>query len=436
MIKYTIYKEKDYILCMKQGDYIISFIDEVSEFEKVIQSVIDEGYTVTLNGNKLTLESESITFELKDAQALLYNPFLGRLWEDVSRVINEKGYTDNTIKTIRNNALKSLLQTGAVVASCICLTSLFAVGYANMAKADENIKVDEAVVETYVPTESYKESEEVHEELMKARALYNAPLPKEKEEPTYEEMCDEYMCKYAHIFHLDEEKVLAFAHMVTEDYTKDFTEVIGSSYYDVDSPEAACMVFVYNMQRNHLAQKLKEYTPLASFPEYEEGLVLSKEYFKTGEEVVTLGEDLTLDSGLSYSEYLGEVADLLGADKVYLLSISYLESGRVTSNLALNKNNFGGMRSNGEFFTFPTPEAGIIAFCYNLRTYERYNLTSLESLSGIYVNGDSSTVAENWVKNVRGFHSEITSNLDSYFLPEEVEVTLYSDDTLKRTLEK
>lgn len=212
---------------------------------------------------------------------------------------------------------------------------------------------------------------------------------------------DKYLKEYAGYYNLDSEKVVEFARNVTEDYKLDLNDLMTRKYSD--TIEGKSMLFVYYLSKDKLVNPLKNYG-------------LSKSYFTVSSKIRTLGKDLMLDSGLTYSQFLGKVSDNLNVDKYYLLAISYLETGRVTSSLALRKNNFGGLRGSGEYYTYPSPEMGIIAFCLNLKGYEKYNFSNIYELSGVYTHGNKNNPSSTWVSSVRKYYNEISSNPEKYFI--------------------
>lgn len=229
-----------------------------------------------------------------------------------------------------------------------------------------------------------------------------------------------YLYQYASYYHFDGDKVVELARNLTNNYTISFAEVNNVSYEVECSAEVETMIFVNQLNRNKLIISLED-------------MDMSRDDFITDEEIVTINEDLILDSGLSYSQYLGNIADLIGLDKNYALAISLYESGRVTSNIATTKNNFGGL-SNGSYLSFATPEAGIIAYCCNLKEYENYNIENIEQLSGLYTRGNRNLPSENWVYNVYWIHYEISNNNEKYFdiqeSSEELVLTVPSDKTI------
>lgn len=216
---------------------------------------------------------------------------------------------------------------------------------------------------------------------------------------------DNYLKEYASYYNLDGDKVVEFARNITNNYSISFNAVSGS--IKSDTKEGQCMLFVYYLSRDKLANPLKDYN-------------LSKSYFSIGNNRTTMGKDQILRSGLTFSQFLGKVCDNLGVNKNYLLAISYLETGKNTSGLALRNNNFGGLRGNGEYFSYPSPEMGIIAFVLNLKGYEKYNFNNIYELSGVYTHGNKSNPSNTWVNSVRKYYNEIVNNQLKYFLVEDI----------------
>lgn len=224
-----------------------------------------------------------------------------------------------------------------------------------------------------------------------------------KVQETIKNNIDDYLKEYSIYYNLDGNKVVEFARNITENYNINLNDVGGR--ITSDTVEGQAMMFVYYLSRNQLSKSLSEYG-------------LSSDYFKTNYDMITLGENQTLRSGLTFSQFLGKVCDNLGMDKNYLLSISYLETGKNTSGLALRSNNFGGLRGSGEYFTYESPEKGIIAFVVNLKGYEKYNLTSIYELSGIYTHGNKYNPSNTWVSSVYKYYDNIVNNPSEYFLVE------------------
>ncbi len=126
----------------------------------------------------------------------------------------------------------------------------------------------------------------------------------------------------------------------------------------------------------------------------------------------TLNEDgvPVARNGEVFSEFIGRVSEMIHLDRNYSLALCLHETWRGTSTLCLQQNNYGGMRANGDWFTFPSPEAGMIAFCMNLNGYKKYNLKSWQRFADIYAEG-----SENWQKNYQAFHREVIRDSEKYF---------------------
>jgi len=207
---------------------------------------------------------------------------------------------------------------------------------------------------------------------------------------------DEYLRIYCQYFNFDELKVIALARQLTHNYELSFDTIIDSEHYNLDNPENACMLFVYHLyNKKYLSLEKDKYS------DYFQSLTIS-------DEIVTLQNGIYLPDGRTYTEFLNQVCDLLEMDHTYPTAISYTETGRLSSNLAQTQNNFGGLRNKNGFLSYPSPEAGVIAFCTNLKNYERYNLKSIEQLSGVYVHGKRSEKSDTWIKNVRAFQKQIS----------------------------
>jgi len=241
------------------------------------------------------------------------------------------------------------------------------------------------------------------EKPLKAISFLNSEEIALKLQESINSKIDNYLKEYSTYYNLDGDKVVEFARNITENYNINLSDVGGR--ITSDSTEGQAMMFVYYLSRNQLSKPLSEYG-------------LSSSYFNSEYNMVTMNEDQTLRSGLTFSQFLGKVCDNLGMDKNYLLSISYLETGKNTSGLALRSNNFGGLRGSGEYFTYESPEKGIIAFIVNLKGYEKYNLASIYELSGIYTHGNKYNPSNTWVSSVYKYYDDIVNNPSEYFLVE------------------
>lgn len=134
----------------------------------------------------------------------------------------------------------------------------------------------------------------------------------------------------------------------------------------------------------------------------------------------TLNEDgvPVARNGEVFSKYIGRISDMIDLDKNYALALCLHETWRGTSELCLKQNNYGGMRANGDWFTFPSPEAGMIAFCINLNAYKKYHFEDKEdpwqSFANKYAEGSLS-----WQENYKAFYREVIRDSEKYFGTEE-----------------
>ncbi len=126
----------------------------------------------------------------------------------------------------------------------------------------------------------------------------------------------------------------------------------------------------------------------------------------------TLNEDgvPVARNGEVFSQFIGRISEMIDLDRNYALALCLHETWRGTSTLCLEQNNYGGMRANGEWFTYPSPEAGMIAFCMNLNAYKKYNLKSWQRFADIYAEGSL-----NWQKNYQSFYREVIRDSEKYF---------------------
>lgn len=211
---------------------------------------------------------------------------------------------------------------------------------------------------------------------------------------------------YAKYYHLDGNKVIAIAKKLTKDYTIDLAKFTNTTDDAIGTVESKVMLFVSQLSDDDLTVKLKS-------------LGYSKSSLSTNQKIETIKPNLILSNGQSYSQFMEKVCTMMGIDKVTALAISFHESGRVTSYLARNKNNFGGLIGS----SFPTPEAGIIEYVRFLKWCERtmkqkLGPSTLVNHSRLYVNGNPSGYPNyEWVNLVSSFIREITRDKKKYFPP-------------------
>ncbi len=90
-----------------------------------------------------------------------------------------------------------------------------------------------------------------------------------------------------------------------------------------------------------------------------------------------------------------------------MAAISMHESARGTSNIANTKNNFFGMKKNGDYMSFSSVDEGIKRGISNLsRNYIHIGRKTLESIRNKY----SSSSDKEWVKCVGAFYKQITGS--------------------------
>lgn len=242
-----------------------------------------------------------------------------------------------------------------------------------------------------------------------------------------------YMQEYAFYFNLNADYLIDVFKQATDNYSN-INLILDASRYNLDNPETIAIMYTYFFYRNP-----KKYLNI-NVTDYGYS---SKDDFITTDEIFIIEpnwmhdhvkddsvekEDITLRNGLKYSEYLGRMSDLIGIPdeyKAYTLSVSYAERGQYGSENSIYKNNMGGLRTEEGFKTYPSPEAGIIAFIANLRGYEwKYKINNMQTFADIY---DGDEFVDQWVINVNDNVAMITDNVSEYFLTPEEECIYLSD---------
>lgn len=239
---------------------------------------------------------------------------------------------------------------------------------------------------------------------------------------------EHFVTEYAFYFNLNADDLIDVFKKATKNYSN-LDLVIDSTRYDITNPESVAIMYVYFFYRNpekYLKIDVTEYG------------YNSKSDFKTSDEIFIIEpnwmhdrvkddniikEDITLRNGLSYSEYVGRMSDLISIPKEYkpyILSVSYEERGQFGSEISVYKNNMGGLRGYDlNYIKYPSPEAGIIAFVANIKNYEfNFNITSLLEFGQTY---DGDEYVNQWVQNVSDNYKMICNNMDKYFLTDEEE---------------
>jgi len=466
MLKYVLYVDKNInslivnrISTNKNKNEVIS---SLTEFNQIVNDFVSQDFDVSISGENMILRSNDVMFEIQGYKEYIDCSYLSALKRKIDDIQSKKGIVIKLDKKeVHQRALESKkprfrkLAIGIVAAMVVfCMLSgatnnwdfLDESSEVNPKKPsyedrvqdepeedinNENVITSSSVYYSAAPSENVLENEEVIE-----------TLEPEVHEETREEKYDNLIRTYSTYFLFDADKVIELARKLTDNYTIDFSEVSDNTSYRLENMEAQVMVFCHELNRDNLAIPLSDlgYT-VESFKNGTERVTLSTqveamgytiEEFQAANKPNHLHENFVLSGGYSYSEFVGKVCDLLDMDKYYSLAISYLESGSVGSDIALMQNNFGGLRGKDGFFTYDTPEAGIIAFLRNLKRYERFDFTSIEELSGKYVNGDPTTPAPTWIKNVEGFHYQISSEPERYFLDTDETLGLGEEPTQEK----
>lgn len=267
---------------------------------------------------------------------------------------------------------------------------------------------------------SYKEKEiikcEIIDEILEARNQQKAEVLNKYLNTIF---YDSQIKKYCGYFHFDYDKVIELARNTTNNY-ENFSCFLTEEGCDLNNPEVICMQFVYFLYKDLNKGKNEK----AKLPINWEELEFTKEDIVLTDEItVSDYDDLNafyLHGDLKYSELMEKYCDMFKInDKTFALSVSIEEIGKDGSRLAREQNNFGGMRNkDGNWMSFPTPEAGLICYCgMYANSYNGYTIENAVEMAKIYV-GKNSTEKErtDWAKKVQGFYNEIQDNYDFYFL--------------------
>ncbi len=470
MNKYYIYRDNDYLVCEKRDEKGNNeAINDLDKFNCIVDNFIEEGYQITIKNNDLILIGNQTSFCINNFMEIIDCNYLKKLQDDIIKTFKEKGVSEwqeeKSLKTSDKkraiNKLRRIKTIGfnfAVVATMFASTLIVKPqvekvlnqpiklckprAFSTMVEVAENnekiLKLQLEQDDKEVLIDNHKQinvsittadeecfsnegtdedknlvdedTTNLEEDLIERvyyfdgghQTAYNHDVNLTTPDETFDEAAiyDNYIATYAGYYHFDVEKVIDIAHKMTNNYEIPLQDVNNTDQYDMNSQEAAALMFVSQLKRNKLAVSCREYG-------YD-----SSDDLLIDDSVEKINSNLILSSGYSFSEYVGKIADLLQIDKNYALAISYSEAGRDTDSvLARTKNNFGGIRGNGEFITYPTPEAGIIGFCRTLKKFESYNFNDIEDFCLIYVNYYS----QNWIDNVKYIHDEVEKNSNLFF---------------------
>ncbi len=336
-------------------------------------------------------------------------------------------------KTIFKNSKKRMLLRNFIlyVAPFFCFLT-YGNNDAYSSNVEENIAIEEEIVNEIEPTiveednvvsiKPMLEKKEAHKEETEVSTM-NLTLLSDRYRQYLEEetMYESYLIEYSDLFHLDSSKIIELAKTTTNNFT-DFSKIIHNDIYNLESIESRCLTFVYLVNRNDLTVSLEEL-----------GTSKKKLLTTTEPEIFSYDhiDDLRLHDGSTYYDYVSKICDLFGVkDKSMVLAISLSEMDvNDPNNVSRTKNNFCGMMDgNFNLLTLPTPEAGIIAMCGNIkRRYDDYSIEDVKELASHYVLGSptkANAETKVWIHNVKFFYSKINSNYMYYFSNEEKSHTL------------
>lgn len=243
-----------------------------------------------------------------------------------------------------------------------------------------------------------------------------------------------FVNEYALYFNYNPDYLIDLFKNATEDYSN-IDLILNGERFDLTNPETVAIMYIYYFYRGpqkYLGINLKDYgyESKDDFVITDEIFIIEPNWMHDHVEDKTIAkEDITLRNGLTYSEYVGRMCDLIGIPdeyKDYVLSVSFAERGQFGSENSIYKNNMGGiLDEDGNVKTFTSPEAGIIIFVANLRGYEwKFNITDMVKFGNTY-DGDENV--DQWIKNVKDNKIMIVSNREAYFLTPEEEITYYAD---------
>lgn len=307
------------------------------------------------------------------------------------------------------NRLPFLYRAKYMAAICmIVATALISKENVEKSYAKETTLEKEANMDGLEKEYKYEENEiEIQNEI---EDLMDNPYTIVEEVEEEENIYETYLQEYSKYFHFDSKSVIELAKKYTNHYTN-FENVIPK---EITSPESSCMLFVYLLYCGDLDIEYNK-----------EDLIITKDITTAPHDNLN---NFYLSTGEKYSVFLGKICDLFQIeDKSIVLSDSFTEISMQGSYSSNTRNNFGGMKYNGEHLSYPTPEAGIICFCGNFKMhYDAYTMISLEELACYHITGkkEMPNPEENkelyneiisWKKSVEIFYYEISENYENYF---------------------
>lgn len=157
-------------------------------------------------------------------------------------------------------------------------------------------------------------------------------------------------------------------------------------------------------------------------------------------ELITTPDDMWLyeESELTQKQFMAYVAGVFETDPYIAAAINYAEMGELRKDEGVpRKNNYGNYRSSGEFYTYPSKEAGIIDHVIRIMM-KQGDLSVVDFVttkSGAYVHGPNSGIKHEpvWEKNVLGSYQTIMkSEQEAYTVPEGYQVVNHKEDNINR----
>ncbi len=386
-----------------------------ANFLEVLNFFLMHDYKVKVKGDSLFLVYKKTKIEFKNYRNLIDSDTLTEMQKEIINIISE---SNNQVKS--HGILHKITQLSTL--SFIILTMLLTSGFnKNDARINNNPKESIASegLDAILSGIDISVVERLNASDVENWETFNKKLYNEIEFKPHEieniSIYDQYLSTYAAYYNFDAKKVIKLARKLTNNYTIGFETINNTDQYDITNDEAACLMFVSQLKRNSLISSL-------------ESMNLNLDYFvsEPEEAIQPLSLDV-LEDGLTFSQFVGKICDLLQVDKYYVLSVIYSEVGEdFDCRCAREYRNFGGIRDSktGDFIIYSSTQAGIIAMCRTLKRYEQYNFDNIYNFCGMYRFGDPERYSETWISRVTWFHDKITKNKDYYFLPETKEKNL------------
>lgn len=156
---------------------------------------------------------------------------------------------------------------------------------------------------------------------------------------------------------------------------------------DINDAYAFCLEFVHKLYTNpeYFSVELRDYKATTSI-------------------------NNNLDA-IDFEGFTSDICESINVDYRLAKAISDYETGYQSSYQAICKNNFGGLKGNSGYMTFPSAEAGIISYLFYIKKLNgSKGIENIESLSGIYVNGNRSKPDKKWINSVSYIYKNIENS--------------------------